>query len=59
MLADDLVAGAKGAARYTGLTERVIYGLVETGRLPTIRMGKRLYFKRSELDAAFSSTRAA
>jgi excisionase family DNA binding protein len=59
MLRDDLVAGAKGAAQHTGLSERVIYGLVESGRLPTIRMGARLYFRKSALDAAFGSSSAS
>lgn len=59
-LRDDLVTGAKGASAYTGLPERTIYALVEAGRLPAIRLGggKRLYFKKSELDAAFRSAAA-
>lgn len=55
MLANDLLAGAKAAAEYTGLTERQIYHMAQSGHLPVIRMGKRLYFRRSELDKAFST----
>jgi excisionase family DNA binding protein len=55
MLADDLIAGAKGAAGYSGLTERTIYHLVETKRLPVTKMGGRLYFRKSELEKAFSA----
>lgn len=58
MLNQDLVAGAKGAAAYTGLSERVIYHMAEDGRLPVIRKGKRLYFRKSELEAAFRSDAA-
>ena len=55
MLADDLLPGAKAAADYAGLTQRQIYHLVEANHLSAIRMGKRLYFRKSELDRAFSA----
>lgn len=52
-LADDLLAGAAAAAAYCGLTQRVIYHLTETGALPVKRIGRRLYYRKSELDDAF------
>lgn len=55
MLSIDLLAGAEAAAAYIGLTPRAIYHLVETGNLPVIRKGRRLYFRKSELDTAFTS----
>ena len=55
MLADDLLPGASAAAAYIGVTPRAVYHLVEAGHLRVIRMGKRLYFRRSELDRAFSA----
>ncbi|MBV2146748.1 helix-turn-helix domain-containing protein [Sphingobium sp. AS12] len=55
MLSQDLIAGATAAATYAGLTPRAIYHLVEAGHLPVIRKGKRLYFRKSELEAAFRS----
>lgn len=55
MLADDLIAGAPAAARYVGLAPRAVYHLVEQGHLPAIRKGRRLYFRKSELEAAFRS----
>lgn len=55
MLNADLILGARGAAQYTGLPERVIYHLVEKGNLPVIRKGSRLFFRKSELERAFSS----
>ena len=58
MLSEDLIAGAKAAAAFTGLSERAIYHLVEARQLPVIRKGRKLYFRRSELMAAFSSEAA-
>lgn len=55
MLTDDLIAGAKAAARFTGLSQRTIYHLADTGQLPVIKKGARLYFRKSELERAFSS----
>jgi len=49
----DLISGADGAAAYTGLSRRKIYRLAEEGHIPTIRKGRRLYFRKSELDRAF------
>ena len=58
MLSNDLLAGASAAAAFAGLTPRAIYHLVDQGHLPVIRKGKRLYFRRSELEAAFRSDTA-
>ena len=58
MLAEDLLAGATAAARFIGVTPRAVYHLVEEGRLPVVRMGKRLYFRKSELERAFSAAAA-
>ncbi|WP_194954907.1 helix-turn-helix domain-containing protein [Sphingopyxis solisilvae] len=52
-LADDLLAGAAAAAAYCGLSRRVIYHLTETGALPVKRIGRRLYYRKRELDEAF------
>jgi len=59
-LSSDLIAGAEGAAAFTGLTARAIYHLVERGQLPVVRLGRRLYFRKSELTRVFSGeSRAA
>lgn len=50
---DDLVCGAAAAADYTGLSRRVIYRLTDEGLLPVVRMGRRLYYLKSSLKAAF------
>lgn len=49
----DLLRGATSAANYTGLTRRQIYRLADGGLIPTVRKGRRLYFRKSELDQAF------
>ncbi len=53
MLADDLLPGATAAAAYIGVTPRAVYHLVEGGHLPAIRKGRKLYFRKTELEAAF------
>lgn len=55
MLSEDLLAGANAAAKFVGVKPRAIYHLTEQGHLPVIRKGKRLYFRKSELEAAFRS----
>jgi len=55
VLASDLLQGASAAAAFIGVTPRSVYHLVESGHLPVIRKGKRLYFRKSELEVAFSS----
>ena len=59
MLRDDLLAGAKAAADFTGETVRAIYAMTDKGFLPCIRKGRKLYFRKSELEAAFRSDVAA
>lgn len=59
MLNKDLISGAEAAAQHCGLTPRKIYHLVEAGLIPFVRMGGRLYFRRSELEAAFSAKAGA
>lgn len=54
----DLIQGAMNAAAFTGLSRRKIYQLVEQGHVPSIRKGRRLYFRKSELDVAFRATEA-
>lgn len=55
MLADDLLPGAAAAAAYIGVTPRAVYAMSEAGMLPVVRKGRRLFFRRSELDRAFSA----
>ncbi|VWX52976.1 helix-turn-helix domain-containing protein [Novosphingobium sp. 9U] len=59
MLNADLIHGAAAAAAYCGLTRRTIYHMVDRGELPVIRKGRIMFFRKSELDRAFSSQAAA
>lgn len=52
-LKNDLLDGAKAAADFLGLPQRTVYHLASQGRIPATRLGAKLYFRRSELDAAF------
>jgi len=52
---DDLLKGAQRAADFLGLPKSTIYNMVKGGDLPVIRMNSRMYFRKSELDAAFKS----
>lgn len=58
MLSNDLLAGAKAAADYIGATPRCVYAMSEKGLLPCIRKGRKLYFRKSELERAFTSEAA-
>ena len=58
MLKNDLLSGAKAAGDYMGTSPRAVYHLVETGNLPCIRKGRKLFFRKSELEAAFRSEAA-
>ncbi len=59
MLNDDLLSGANAAATFIGQSRRVVYHMVEAGHLPVIRKGRKLFFRKSELEAAFRSQDAA
>ena len=59
MLRDDLIRGAGEAALYCGLDVRIIYRLCECRRIPFVRKGRRLYFRKSELDRSFGSILSA
>ena len=59
MLSSDLLSGAKAAANYIGESPRAVYHMADKGLLPCIRKGRKLYFRKSELEAAFRSDVAA
>lgn len=58
MLTDDLLEGADAAAAFLGKSPRAIYHMVYANQLPVIRKGRKLYFRKSELERAFSSATA-
>ena len=55
----DLLSGASSAASFLGLSRRQIYRMTELGELPCIRKGRRLYFRKSELERSFCSSTQA
>jgi excisionase family DNA binding protein len=55
MLRDDLIKGAKEASSYTGMKYQTIYRLCGKGEIPFTRIGRRLFFRKSELDCAFTA----
>lgn len=52
-LSDDLLEGASAAATYLGLKPRAVYRLTEAGELPVIRKGRKLFYRKSDLQRAF------
>jgi len=60
MIKEDIIVGARAAGEHIGLGTRFIYSMVERGDLPVIRAGKRLLFRKSELERALTgNTRVA
>ena len=55
MLSSDLLSGARAAANYIGESPRAVYHMAEKGFLPCVRKGRKMYFRKSELEAAFRS----
>ncbi|MBX9614909.1 MAG: helix-turn-helix domain-containing protein [Caulobacteraceae bacterium] len=42
-----------GAAQYTSLSRSRLYGLMQTGELPSVKIGGRRMIRRDALDALF------
>lgn len=59
MLSDDLLNGASAAAQFLGIDRQIVYRMVREGNLPVIRKGgRRMYFRKSELEQAFTGKAA-
>lgn len=54
-LSDDLLEGAAAAAGYIGIKPRSVYRMTETGDLPAIRKGRKLFYRKSDLERAFQA----
>lgn len=55
-LADDLIEGAADAAEFVfgdRSKRRKVYRMTEKGELPAIRKGSRIFYRKSDLEAAF------
>jgi excisionase family DNA binding protein len=57
-LSDDLLSGAEAAAAFIGLPRRAVYRMTESGQLPVIRKGRRLFYRKSDLEKAFQASAA-
>ncbi len=53
MLNEDLIAGGAAIAAYIGVTERACWHLIYSGEVPVIRKGRKIFARKSELEAAF------
>lgn len=54
-LKEDLLSGVKDIAGYIGEDEQVTGRLIRQGLLPAFRRGRKIFARRSEIDAAFRS----
>lgn len=52
-LSNDLLEGAAAAAAFIGIKARSVYRMTECGDLPVIRKGRRLFYRKSDLERAF------
>lgn len=57
-LSDDLLEGAEEAAKFLQLRggRRAVYRLTEGGHLPVTRKGRKLFYRKSDLERAFQAT---
>ncbi len=51
----DLLEGAAAAASYLGIKQRSVYRMTESGNLPVIRKGRKLFYRKSDLERAFQA----
>lgn len=54
-LKDDLLSGVKEIAAFIGEDEQVTGRLIRQGLLPAFRRSRKIFARRSEIDAAFRS----
>ena len=54
---EDLLKGAKEFSEHTGgkVSPAQVYHMVEREQVPFIKIGKTLYFRKSEIEAVFSA----
>ncbi|MDR6870112.1 excisionase family DNA binding protein [Bosea sp. BE125] len=45
---------AKELRSYVGISEATVYRLVASGRLPSVKIGRRTLFRRADVDALLS-----
>ena len=52
---DDIICGLKSLSEY-GIGVTTAWKLVKSGKLPHYRSGKKIFFKRSEIEEFFKKT---
>jgi excisionase family DNA binding protein len=58
-ISTDILKGASEIAKFLGLSRRAIYHAVDTGVLPTFRIGSNVFARRSTLLAWIASQEQA
>jgi excisionase family DNA binding protein len=53
-LADDLLRSAEEIGTYLGIPTHTVYYLARTSRLPHVKVGRRIFARKSAIDRAFS-----
>lgn len=48
-VAEDILKGAEAIAGFLGLTRRAVYHAIDTGRIPTFRIGSNVFARKSTL----------
>jgi excisionase family DNA binding protein len=49
----------RDAARYMGLSEKTIWSLTKTGKLPACKVGRRVIYRRETLDRFLSDVESS
>jgi len=55
-LADDILIGVTAISRYVGKTERAVYHMIYTDRMPYFKIGAKIHARKSQLDATFRAS---
>lgn len=50
-IADDMLVGARPIGQFMGITERQVFHLADTNRIPVFRLGSRIAARKSTLRA--------
>ena len=60
-LSNDLLSGADAASEYTGgiISPRAVYRMAASGQLPVVKKGRKLFFRKSDLERTFQSEAVA
>jgi excisionase family DNA binding protein len=57
-LCEDLIRGGGAAAKFLGLSRNQVYRMTENGHLPHVKRGGMIFYRKSELLAAFETSKS-